>query len=237
MQPIEHLDLYPLQGLLAFSVQFHDLEDRVGLVAVFYRIQFTGFQLDVSGGGVGLVAIQALDLRHLHPAFLTVRDVDDTVSVGGKGADNRPGDFSDLKLHTSQRLAGHVIHLANLKASAGLVHKLHHGGGRQLQFYHLGFTAGDVSGVCLDLFNEVPPWHHILAGDSGHAVAAGAVLTNQTPVRMADQENGVRDGLPGDGVLLRDDEGVLRGVRQLDNTALRFPKRKLVNGIICQIAG
>ena len=75
------------------------------------------------------------------------------------------------------------------------------------------------------------------AGRDYYDRMVGAVLTNQTPVRIGDRENSVWDGLPGDGILFRDDEGMLRGVLEFDNAVFGFLERKLVNGIICQIAG
>ena len=72
---------------------------------------------DVCGGGVQLVAIGRLQLSHLVPAALRLRDIDDAVAVSGVVAEDLTIHLADLELHARNASAGILVRLDDLESA------------------------------------------------------------------------------------------------------------------------
>ena len=237
--PVElviHPDLDALHRLAGIRVQLDDLEDGIGLVAELEDIELAALQLDGPGGGVRLVPLRRLDLGHLNPDLLLVRQVDDACLIGVVGADGAAVDLLDVEAYIGDGFAGNVVHLSDLQPGAGLVEELHHGGSLIFQLHQLGFPGGDVGRVSPYLGDQVPAGGHILSGDHRHPVLPGDELSHQTAIRVAHLKDRVGDRLPGDRVLFGDDEWVLGSVFHLEDAALVFIQLQLMDRLVQQVA-
>ena len=230
-------DLYSLHRLFGIRVQLYNFKCRPGLVAPFHDVQLSGFQFHGSGGRIRLVSIRRLNLSYPYPDLLLIGDVDDTCVISVKGSNGPAIDLLDIESYIGDGFACDVIHLADLQPGAGLIDKLHHGGGSVLQLHQFCFACGDIGRVGPHLSHQVPARDNILSSDHCHAVFAGCNLSHHPSVRMTHLKNGVRDRLTGDSILLGDDQRILRGVFQLQNRIFGSIQLDLMDSFIQEVPG
>ena len=237
MELIIHPDLYALHRLSGIRVQLDNFQDGVGLVAPFHDVQLSGFQFHGSGGGIRLVSIRRLDLSHLHPDLLLIGDVDDTCVISVKGSNGPAIDLLDIESYIGDGFACDVIHLADLQPGAGSVLKCDHGGGSVLQLHQFCFACGDIGRVGLHFSHQVPARDNILSSDHCHAVFAGCNLSHHPSIRVTHLKYSVWDRIAGDGILLGDDQRILRGVFQLQNRIFGSIQLDLMDSFIQEVPG
>ena len=235
MELIIHPDLYALHRLSGIRVQLYNFKCRPGLVAPFHDVQLSGFQLHGPGGRIRLVSIRRLDLSHLHPDFLLVGQVDNSRIICIVGTDGAPVDFFNIEAHIGNGLACDVVHLTDLQPGTGSVLKCDHGGGSVLQLHQFCFACGDIGRVGPHLSHQVPARDNILSSDHCHAVFAGCNLSHHPSIRVTHLKYSVWDRIAGDGILLGDDQRILRGVFQLQNRIFGSIQLNLMDRFIQEV--
>ena len=199
------------------GIRVHLVQQDIGGFAVGQRQRcgLTVLYLHLLGRGIQLISGDGFQLGHGVPAAVKLRKLDDTIAVGGVGADDFPVHLADFKLNAGKPLAAALITLGNDKPADGRVGKGQGLGIIRVDHYGLGagiFING-IAGNGLDFCD------HNRAGDFiqndlavliGHIQSVGGQFTalgiHKPAIGVGDLELNALQRLSGYGVNLVDNK-------------------------------
>ena len=176
---------------------------------------------DVGRRGVQLVAIGRLQLCHLVPAALRLRDIDDAVAVSGVVAEDLTIHLADLELHARNASAGILVRLDDLESSDFGVIERQCLGILRIHFNRLR-PSGGIDEIAVDRLRLCdddragdpgnPDLTVLVSGIEAFAGHMAVVIVHVAAIAVSQLELHAGQGFLRLGIQLPNDQGTLLGV-------------------------